>query len=131
MTGSPYILRRAGERPPTTNAERRNTRWDRADSTATWRTDFFWRAKQHHIPPLDRIRVVAIPHHANRRSPQDTGACAPAVKAAIDGLVDAGVIPDDNGRHVSEIVYRAPVIDGWDGLELHIWKAPPCTTSAS
>lgn len=33
----------------------------------------------------------------------------PAVKAAIDGLVDAGIFPDDNSEHVSLSFDRDPV----------------------
>jgi hypothetical protein len=64
--------------------------------------------------------LTAIPLHANRSSPQDTGACAPEVKAAVDGLVDARVLPDDTGDHVLLIVYTPPVFVGTNGLRLLI-----------
>ena len=35
-------------------------------------------------------------------------ACAPAVKAALDGIVDAGVLPDDGPAFVWAVTYRAP-----------------------
>lgn len=47
----------------------------------------------------------------------DTGACFPAVKAAIDGLVDAGVLPGDTGLHLSSITFLAPVRVGKDQVE--------------
>jgi hypothetical protein len=32
----------------------------------------------------------------------------PAVKAAIDGMVDAKVFSDDTGEHVKAIIFNAP-----------------------
>lgn len=39
---------------------------------------------------------------------QDAGNCVTVAKPAIDGLVDAGVIPDDSGRYLSAVTFRAP-----------------------
>jgi hypothetical protein len=64
-----------------------------------------------------------IPLHKNGRSPQDTGACFPAAKAAIDGLVDAGVVEDDTAKQVVQIDFHAPLVDGVDGLRLMIRSA--------
>lgn len=41
------------------------------------------------------------------------------VKAAIDGLVDAGVLPGDTPRHLRSLVQHAPV-RGADALVLHL-----------
>lgn len=41
--------------------------------------------------------------------PQDVAACAPAVKAAIDGLVDAGGLPDDSPQYVAKVTFLPPV----------------------
>lgn len=38
----------------------------------------------------------------------DTGACVGAVKAAIDGLVDARVLTGDTGDIVRSITFHAP-----------------------
>ncbi|MEZ5165678.1 MAG: hypothetical protein R2695_04005 [Acidimicrobiales bacterium] len=38
----------------------------------------------------------------------DCGAISLAVKHVIDGLVDAGVLPDDNSTHVISETYHAP-----------------------
>lgn len=45
-----------------------------------------------------------------RRS-QDTGACYGALKAAVDGLVDARVLAGDTHEHISAITMHAPVLD--------------------
>jgi len=50
------------------------------------------------------ITVTVEPHQKGGR-PQDVGACNPSVKAAIDGLVDAGVLPDDSSMFVRSITY--------------------------
>ena len=105
------------QRPWTTNFERGKNRWERARLTKEWRTAFAWLAAEQHVPRLAWCHVVAEPWLANRRGLQDTGACHPAVKAAVDGLIDAGVIADDTPDIVREITYRAPQI-GRDGLVL-------------
>lgn len=51
---------------------------------------------------------------------QDTGACHPAVKAAIDGIVDAGVLLDDSPQYVKSIRFL-PTERGKDGLTLRFW----------
>lgn len=105
-------------RPWTTNAERRMTKWERAALTKDWRGAFYWLAKAKRIPSLASVTIDAIPLQA--RGPlQDTAACNPAVKAAIDGLVDAGVIPDDSGRHVLSITFH-PADKDHDALLLVI-----------
>ena len=38
----------------------------------------------------------------------DPGAPMPEIKAWIDGVVDAGLIPDDTGEHVIKIEFLAP-----------------------
>lgn len=48
------------------------------------------------------------------------GACAPAAKAAIDGIRDAGVWPDDDALYVVELVFSAPVYGEGDALEIRI-----------
>lgn len=51
------------------------------------------------IPSLHRIRVDGIYEPPDRRK-RDAGNYYPTYKAAIDGLVDAGVVPDDDSKHV-------------------------------
>jgi hypothetical protein len=72
---------------------------------------------------FDAIHVEATPLHRDGRSPQDVAACAPHVKAAIDGLVDGGLIEDDDATHLHSITFRPPCICGEDGLRLVITEA--------
>ena len=75
-----------------------------------------------HIPPQEQIRIQAVlhPHDKRRRDPHNW---YPSYKAAIDGLVDAGVIPDDDDRHLTsiEVVLGTPVRH--TQISLHITPA--------
>lgn len=115
-----WTLRFDGARPTTMNEYRKMHHhvWRRVDTVT--RSTFAWLAKKERIPPLARIAVVVQPLHANARSPQDVAACAPAAKAAIDGLVDAGVIPDDGPNFVVSVLFLQPHVAGVDGMQLTI-----------
>ena len=120
LTASAWTLRYE-QRPPSLNVvlNHRN-RWVRATLTKEWRNKFAELATDAGIPPLHSIHITAIPHLKNRRSMPDTGACLLAVKAAIDGLVDAGVLPDDGPDHVRTLLFVAPAVTGVDALELEV-----------
>ena len=112
------------ERPWTANAERRWHHYKRAQVVRDTRERWAWLAKAEHIPALQRISVEATPLRVNARSMPDVAACYPTVKAAIDGLVDAGVIPDDGPFNVMRIVFRAPQVGQREGLRLRICEEP-------
>lgn len=115
-----WQLQFTGQRPVTMNAHRQLTPFARARCDKRWREAFAWLAKQKRMSQVRAISVTAIPLHKDRRSPQDVAACAPAVKAAIDGLVDAGVIPDDTPQYVRSVTFKPPVVNGVDGLVLYV-----------
>ena len=98
------------QRPWTTNAERAGNRWERATLTKTWRQAFHLLAQSQKIPAMEWISVTVEPHQKGGRL-QDVGACNPAVKAAIDGIVDAGVLPDDSSRFVRSLTFLPPQND--------------------
>jgi hypothetical protein len=119
-----WYLEIHGRRPTTLNQERKTNNWGRrATDTKWWREQFCAAAAEAGIPEHEAICISVIPLHKNGRSPQDTGACFPAAKAAIDGLVDAGVIEDDTAKQVVQIDFHAPLVDGVDGLRLMIRSA--------
>lgn len=67
------------------------------------------------LTKLDRARIIAyISMPTNRRS--DPGNAAPTVKAMIDGLVDAHILPDDDRTHVIGPDYREAAKTGVAGL---------------
>jgi len=113
----PHILTYS-KKPLTTNAERAGNRWARAAHNREWREAFTWIVKKEKVPKMKWINVTAQPFQKMGRL-QDTAACNPSVKAAIDGLVDAGIIPDDSGEFVRMIIFM-PVIRGDDQLTLII-----------
>jgi crossover junction endodeoxyribonuclease RusA len=86
----------------------RLNRHDRNALVQEWREAFALLAMEAKVPPLAAIRVFAFPVLRDRRI-QDVGACYPAVKSAVDGLVDAGVIPDDDPRYVTMIAMGQPL----------------------
>lgn len=118
------------ERPWTLNTERaggkrgQGGKFGRAALTKAWRAEFRKLAENMGIEPMTQITVIAQPFTRNRVMP-DTAACVGSVKAAIDGLVDAGVIPDDGPHIVTEITFLAPQPTGIDALQLIVsgWPA--------
>lgn len=94
-------------RPWTTNSERSGNRWVRASNTAEWRQLYGWLAKTQRFPRLTKS-VVTVGLSMKGRL-QDCAACNPAVKAAIDGMVDGGLLSDDTPEHLLGIMFLAPV----------------------
>lgn len=107
-------------RPWSLNVERQGNRWVRSALVGEWRRAFALLALEARIPRLDACEIVARPTLVNRRSMPDTGACVGAVKAAVDGLVDAGVLVDDGPGIVRRIVFEAPAVTGADALIVEI-----------
>lgn len=60
-----------------------------------WREAAYWKAVQAGIPRLPRAYILAELCFNDRRH-RDPANYYPTVKAAVDGLVDAGVLPDDS-----------------------------------
>lgn len=114
-------------RPWTTNAERKGNHWERAARTKEWRQAFAWLAHSQRIPALTQVEIIAEPFQA-KGILADTAACHPAVKAAIDGIVDAGVIPDDNPKHLLAITFL-PTRKGKDALVLTITETTETSTT--
>ncbi len=112
-------------RPWTTNAERTWHYQKRAKIVKDARERWFFLTKEARIPKINKIRVAVIPLSRDRRWKPDVAACYPAVKAAIDGIVDAGVIPDDNPDHLESITFYAVNVCGRDGMRLIITRIEP------
>lgn len=107
-------------RPWTLNVERQGNRWGRAALVAEWRTTFTWLALNAHMRPCQSIAVTVWPELRHGGGVPDTGACVGAAKAAIDGLIDAGVLTDDGPTHVRRLTFMAPIVSGRDALSLDI-----------
>lgn len=94
----------------------------RAKRVKEWRGAFYWLAKNAGIPQLEWMKVIAEPWQRGGVL-QDVAACNPAVKAAIDGLVDAGVIPDDKPEFLHSVEFLQPR-KGKDALVLYVHGVP-------
>lgn len=103
-------------KPVTVNVERAGNRWNRAAHTKEWREAFAWIAKKERLPKMRWVNVTVQPYQKRGRL-QDVAACLPSAKAAIDGIVDAGVLPDDSGEYVRMVTFL-PCVRGDDQLTL-------------
>lgn len=67
--------------------------------TQEWREAAGWTAKAKGIPHLRRARIDVewIPANRRRRDPSNA---QPAVKGCVDGIVDAGVLDDDDSTRL-------------------------------
>lgn len=94
--------------------------WRRkAEVTAAVRDGVAWRAKAARIGAQDHIlvRLHFAPQDRRRR---DASNLMPVQKAAVDGLVEAGVVPDDTARWVTELM---PKLHTWTGGARRMWLA--------
>ncbi len=92
------------ERPWTVNAARNWHFHKLAKNVKYWRDSFCKLSNEENIPPLNAVCIEVIPIVKDKRL-QDTAACALAAKAAIDGLVDSGIIPDDRREYLKWIKF--------------------------
>lgn len=73
-----------------------------------------WRAKGQRIPPQDHV-VVQLHYLPGTKRHSDASNLMASQKPAVDGLVDAGIVPDDTARWVTELM---PVIHEGQGRAL-------------
>jgi hypothetical protein len=95
----------------TLNGERTMHYHKRAKLVKTWREAAFEAAQKARVPKMNQIDIVCQPCRGTRRNMADTGGHFPVAKACIDGLVDAGVIPDDGPEFVRSLTFRSPYIE--------------------
>jgi hypothetical protein len=94
------------------NAER-SAHWSaRSRGSQQWRADAKVLGKALGTGCLDQVSVAATPWQAKGKL-ADAGNHLPSVKAAIDGLVDAGIIPDDSPAHLRTLTMHAPKRSTW------------------
>lgn len=63
-------------------------------------------ARRLEMPKAERVAVSVWVHPGPRTRRLDPPNYADTVKAVIDGVVDAEVLPDDTGKHVIAVTYR-------------------------
>lgn len=125
MIAAPIVLTLPFDVPPLSSNSRVD-RHEKARLTRQIRESAYWVAKQADIAPAEPAAVLTVWFPPTRRR-RDAGSCAPTTKAAIDGLVDAGVWPDDDPAHVIEERYRiGPVDKANPRIELHLIPVTHC-----
>jgi hypothetical protein len=82
------------------NDNQRLNKWRKAEYIDLIRRASGFAARAAKIPALQRIHVYYVVHPKPGLRRRDPGNWSPTAKAAIDGLVDAGVVPDDNSDRV-------------------------------
>ena len=81
------------------NANERGHWAKRAPRTRYWRNRAYVEARRAKVPPMDRAHI-AVTFHKTTNRPYDPANLYPTAKAIVDGLVDAGVLPDDDKEHL-------------------------------
>lgn len=113
-----------GWRSWTLNGERSADRYTRARAARLWLEQFAG-AVPDGVTIEGTVEMVVTPLACDRRWLQDAGGCAPTAKAALDGLVKGGLLPDDDPSIVVSHRYLAPdTAAGADGLRIDVISAP-------
>ncbi len=88
--------------PPSLISSNQRLHWaTRALLTRQWREAAHWAAKAAKLPKgLERVHIVATVHPAKGGRLRDCHNVFPTCKAAVDGLVDYGLILDDDDAHL-------------------------------
>lgn len=120
---SELALEWTGERPWSLNDERAGHWRARAERTKRWRHAFaiLARAEGRELELEVPVVIEATPLGVRG----DAGNHLPAVKAAVDGLVDAGWLADDSPRYVAALLLRAPEPSSSPGLRIAVRSANP------
>ena len=88
-----------------------------------WKDAATWQARRHHVPAFaEPVHITATVHRDHNRGRWDVGNLADTAKAAIDGLVAAGVLVDDSNRYVVGPDMRAG--EPWADAALVLTIAP-------
>lgn len=77
----------------------------RARKTANLRQMSYALSRQARIPQLEEVDIIATYFPPDRRRRDAPNVLAPSSKACIDGMVDAGVIPDDRDKYVRSVKF--------------------------
>ncbi|MGY1946619.1 hypothetical protein [Nocardia asiatica] len=99
MTEPSYSLDIPIDRPPLTSNQQRGAHWTKVRAA---REAVAWHVRAAGgdlIPPIERCHV-RITWHAPDRRTRDAGSLTAFGKAAIDALVDLGVLVKDDANHV-------------------------------
>lgn len=120
--GTPRLTVTYVARPWTENESYRWHHMKRARMVAEWREAFWGLALGQKARPLPTPVVIVVDVEVRtNQSKADPAAAVGSVKAGIDGLVDANVIPDDRGEYLSAVIFQPPRVTGRDAVTLHVY----------
>jgi len=88
------------------------------------RTAACWLARQQRIPQLERAHILGVYQPPDKRK-RDPANYYPSFKACVDGIcVDAGVLADDDAKHLDGPDMRLGEPYPRGRIVLHITEAP-------
>lgn len=114
-TGNPerFVVYLGYSSPPL-HANQRFGNWGhKARITAEVRAEAGWRIRSANVGKAAFIRAFVVRRPATRRT-RDAGNLWPLQKAVIDGVRDAGIVPDDDGRYLEELAPKLIEPEGRD-----------------
>ena len=118
-TASLTIPAPTSDAPLTTNRERTLNRYERAKIVKEWRTAAWVWAIHHHVPAFEWATIEVEIHQA-RGVLADIGSHWPTVKAVVDGLVDAKVLPNDTPKHLRGYAQHPPQRAKANAVVIHL-----------
>lgn len=119
MSGDRSVWIERRERPETLNELLAMSRHPRRKHIKAWRDWARDEAVDQCLAPImGPVTVTAQLYRPDARSMPDAGSAILAVKAMLDGLVDAHVLPGDGPAVVRSTTCEAPLVRGYDGLRL-------------
>lgn len=102
-----------------TNSTRRDV-WAQAKGVKEWRTLAATLAAGY--PPFTGPVIVEAVVHKSRNNRWDVDGVTPTVKAIIDGVRDAGVLAEDDDKHVVALNVRVGCVCKPARVELRVWE---------
>lgn len=106
------------ELPWTANQARVMNRYKLAQNTKNWREAYWALAKQAKVPKMKSAEI----HYVSllKRMSRDLVSEAPSAKAALDGIVDAGVLEDDRPPFVRFVGFHSPMRNSRPGMAMFV-----------
>lgn len=109
----------ANDRYPTVKIGRKQVQPEKVKRTKWWKAKAAKAAAN--VPMVDWARIVVFYRFPNNIR-RDVGNLQPTSKAIVDGLVEAGVVPDDNDKHVLGPDNRREQLNGPHQVIVRIYR---------
>lgn len=122
--GREWHLRLPWATPPASANDRDHWRV-KAGKVATIRATVRTIAHDARVPTLGHVEVGLTYYPRDRRRRDPDNLTVPLFKACADGLVDAGVVPDDTPQWMTRLMPTIAEPDGDPRIVLHIREVHP------